>query len=130
MIAAARQDLDVCASSHQDALGEGVITAQDPPSGGHELAEWLMATADRICSNGELTVIELQAFLPEHPFTRWFMRRPRNMVYYDQVYPRSRSACLIERCPCPEALDCRPKAYRSADWLTLCFTGRRRYNLD
>ena len=49
------------------------------------MAQWLMAQADHIHENGELSMIELQAFLPDHPFTEWFTRRPQNLLRYDQV---------------------------------------------
>ena len=40
-----------------------------------ELARWLMRKADRICHNGQLSVNELQTFLPSHPFVVWLFTK-------------------------------------------------------
>ena len=62
-----------------------------PPSPETHFAEWLMYmagniyrsllvcpsvgwSADRHATNGRLTVTELATFLPDHPFTKWFLK--------------------------------------------------------
>jgi len=41
------------------------------PGAHTQLAEYIMDTCDRITVNQRLTISELQAFLPTHPFTKW-----------------------------------------------------------
>lgn len=61
---------------------EALSAAAVPPA--TELARWLMEKADRLDRNGELTMVELMAFLPHHPFTEWFTRQRQNLLRYDR----------------------------------------------
>ena len=48
------------------------------------LARMVLATADRHCKNGQLTVNELRTFLPVHPFTLWLLSRQGSLVQFDR----------------------------------------------
>ena len=48
-----------------------------------DLAGWILDMADKHLQNGQLTMNELESFLPYHPFTAWFMNRRSNLLSHD-----------------------------------------------
>ena len=48
-----------------------------------DLAGWILEMADKHLKNGQLTMNELESFLPSHPFTAWFMNRRSNLLSHD-----------------------------------------------
>lgn len=48
------------------------------------MAQWIMNKADRHNSDGNLSINELQTFLPKHPFTKWLTGQREQWRIYDK----------------------------------------------